>query len=143
MFQSINIVGRKQKDSEFSMINHPVAVVMPAGFEGTSVPASAVMMALLWQEYGLDLLHPQFNRWLERNAPDVKSAVAQNKQGLRVGADRQIKLQISPAFDQRVREVSSNYILWQMEPEMEQVEEAVSFVYLNELKYNQELAHAC
>jgi len=143
MFQSINNVRGKQGDSDFSMINHPVAVVMPAGFEGKSVPASAVMMALLWQQYGLDLLHPKFNRWLEQNAPDLKSAVVQNKRGLRVGADRQVTLKISPAFDRRVREVSSDYLLWQMEPETEQVEEVVSFVYLNDLNYKQDLAHAC
>jgi hypothetical protein len=118
MFQSINIFGRKQQNRAASMIDQlPVMVEMPAGYEGKTVSSNKVMMALLWQQYGLDLLHPEFSRWLEQNAPDVKYAVAQNRckngerAGLRVGADGRIKVQISPEVDDRLREISSQYIL--------------------------------
>jgi hypothetical protein len=118
MFQSINIFGRKQQNRAASMIDQlPVMVEMPAGYEGKTVSSNKVMMALLWQQYGLDLLHPEFSRWLEQNAPDVKYAVAQNRckngerAGVRVGADGRIKVQISPEVDDRLREISSQYIL--------------------------------
>jgi hypothetical protein len=118
MFQSINIFGRKEQNRAAELIDQlPVMVEMPAGFEGKTVSSSTVMMALLWQQYGLDLLHPEFSRWLEQNAPDVKYAVAQNKvknnerAGLRVGADGTIKVQLSPKVDDRLREISSQYIL--------------------------------
>jgi hypothetical protein len=116
MFHSINIFGRKQQNRVAELIDQfPVTVKMPAGYEGKTVSSSTVMMALLWQQYGLDLLHPEFNRWLEQNAPDVKYAVAQNrvKNGteLRVGADGRIKVQLSPEVDDRLREVSSQYII--------------------------------
>jgi hypothetical protein len=118
MFQSINIFGRKQQNRASSMIDQlPVMVEMPAGYEGKTVSSNKVMMALLWQQYGLDLLHPEFSRWLEQNAPDVKYAVAQNRcknnerAGLRVGADGRIKVQLSPEVDDRLREISSQYII--------------------------------
>jgi hypothetical protein len=118
MFQSINIFGRKQQNRADSMIDQlPVMVEMPAGYEGKTVSSNTVMMALLWQQYGLDLLHPEFSRWLEQNAPDVKYAVAQNRYkdgeraGLRVGTDGKIKVQLSPEVDDRLREISSQYIL--------------------------------
>jgi hypothetical protein len=118
MFQSINIFGRKQQNRASSMIDQlPVTVEMPAGYEGKTVSSNTVMMALLWQQYGLDLLHPEFSRWLEQNAPDVKYAVAQNRckngerAGLRVGTDGRIKVQLSPEVDDRLREISSQYIL--------------------------------
>lgn len=118
MFQSINIFGRKERSTSVSMIDqNPVKVEMPAGYEGKTISSNTVMMALLWQQYGLDLLHPEFSRWLEQNAPDVKYAVAQNKDknserpGLRVGEDGTIKVQLSPEVDDRLREISSQYIL--------------------------------
>jgi hypothetical protein len=118
MFQSINIFGRKQENRAAELIDQfPVMVKMPAGYEGKTVSSSTVMMALLWQQYGLDLLHPEFNRWLEQNAPDVKYAVAQNRvkngerAGLKVGEDGRIKVQLSPEVDDRLREISSQYIL--------------------------------
>jgi hypothetical protein len=116
MFHSINIFGRKQQNRAAELIDQlPVTVKMPAGYEGKTVSSSTVMMALLWQQYGLDLLHPEFSRWLEQNAPDVKYAVAQNrvKNGaeLRVGVDGRIKVQLSPEVDDRLREVSSQYII--------------------------------
>ncbi len=118
MFQNINIFGRKERNTSVSMIDQfPVMVEMPAGYEGKTVSSNTVMMALLWQQYGLDLLHPEFNGWLEQNAPDVKYAVAQNEDknserpGLRVGEDGTIKVQLSPEVDDRLREISSQYIL--------------------------------
>jgi hypothetical protein len=116
MFQSINIFGRKQHNRAAELIDQfPVTVEMPAGYEGKTVSSNTVMMALLWQQYGLDMLHPEFSRWLEQNAPDVKYAVAQNRikdgKELRVGADGRIKVQLSPKVDNRLREVSSQYIL--------------------------------
>jgi hypothetical protein len=66
----------------------------------------------------------------------VKYAVAQNSvkngvnEGLRVGAGGMVRVQLSLEFDQRLREISSQYILWQMEPENEQEEQNATFVYL-------------
>src|SRR5262245_27612895 len=117
MFQSIINFTREQRDSMASIVDQDsVKVEMPTGYEGKTISSSAVMMALLWQQYGLDMLHPEFSRWLEQNAPDVKYAVAKNKfkmsesAGLRVGADGTIKVQLSPEVDERLREVSSQYI---------------------------------
>jgi hypothetical protein len=91
-------------------------VEMPAGLEGRTVSSSTVMMALLWQQYGIDMRHPEFNRWLEQNAPDVKYAVARNRireserAELRVGDDGTIKVQLTAEVDERLREVSSQYV---------------------------------
>jgi hypothetical protein len=145
MFQSINTFGRKQRYSAAELIDQlTVMVEMPARFEGRPVSSRAVMISLLWQQYGLDLLHPEFSRWLEQNAPDVKSAVAQNSvkngvnAGLRVGSDGKVKVELPLEFDQRLREVSSQYMMWQVEPkmeqmkpEMEQEDQIVTIVYLN------------
>jgi hypothetical protein len=155
MFQSINIFGRKQQNRAAELIDQlPVMVEMPAGCEGKVVSSSAMMTALLWQQYGLDLLHPEFSRWLEQNAPDVKFAVAQNRckngerAGLRVEADGRIKVQLSPKVDLRLREVASQYIMWQMEPEKEQDEQTATFVYLEKTAVSQsmdcyQLAYMC
>jgi hypothetical protein len=135
MFQSNRIFGHEeqysaasQHYSAASMIDQlTIMVEMPARFEGEAVSSRAVMIALLWQQYGLDLLHPEFSRWLERNAPDVKYAVAQNSAnngvnaGLRVGADGMVKVELPLDFDQRLREVSSEYMRWQMEPRTQQM----------------------
>jgi hypothetical protein len=128
---------------------NPVAVEMPAGSEGQTVSSTSVMMALLWQHYGLDLLHPEFSRWSEQNAPDVKYAVALNDRGnaessgLIVGADRKIKVQISPVVDQRLRDVSSEYILWQLNSEKEQFEQVSPHVCQRESAESYGLAYAC
>jgi hypothetical protein len=155
MFQSINIFGRRQQNQTVSMIDQlPVMVEMPAGYEGKTVPSNTVMTALLWQQYGLDLLHPEFSRWLEQNAPDVKYAMAQNrcKNGeraeLRVGADGRIKVQLSPEVDDRLRDISSQYIMWQMESGNEQEEQTATFVYLEKSAVSQsmdcyQLAYLC
>jgi hypothetical protein len=154
MFQIIDSFGRKERDEQAPehapLINqYPVAVEMPVGFEGQTVSSSSIMMALLWQQYGLDLLHPEFNRWLEQNAPDVKYAVALNdrgnseRAGLTVGTDRKIKVDISPIVDQRLREVSSEYILWQLDSEKEQLDQVSSLVCLCESAENYGLAYTC
>jgi hypothetical protein len=126
MFQCLNIFGRKQQASK-SLVNElPLTVQLPAGFEGQTVPSSTVMLAFLWQHYGLDLLHPELDRWLEENAPDVRYAVAENKSAssdkrskLRVGANGTMRVRLSLKVDQRLREVSSQYILWQVGDSME------------------------
>jgi hypothetical protein len=127
MFQNINTVGREQHYSAASKIDQiSVMVEMPVRFEGRPVSSRAVMISLFWQKYGLDLLHPVFSRWLEHFAPDVKYAVAQNSvkngvnTGLRVGADGKVKVQLHLEFDQRLREVSAQYKMWQMRPRAEQ-----------------------
>ncbi len=118
----------------------PVMLEMPGGSEGKTVPTNTVLMALLWQQYGLDLPHPEVSRWLERYAPDVKYAVARNKSmrsdeddpaELKVSSDGTIKVHLSLEVDQRLREVSSQYIRWQSrEPigrQDEQVEQNEDF----------------
>lgn len=100
-----------------------VILPMPEAGEGKTVPAGAVIREILWQLYGLDLPHPEFNSWLEQNAPDVKYAVAryQSTHGedcaneFKVGSDGTIKVQLSVEFDQRLREVSSQYMRWQVQ----------------------------
>jgi hypothetical protein len=128
MFQSINTFGREQHYSAASIIDQiTVMVEMPMRFEGRPVSSRAVMISLFWQKYGLDLLHPEFSRWLEHYAPDVKYAVAQNSvkngvnAGLRVGADGKVKVQLHLEFDQRLREVSSQYKMGQTKPRAEQM----------------------
>lgn len=135
MFQNIGIFGsRKREDKREEQASldlfsiDPVAIELPAGCEGQTVPSSRVLTTLLWQQYGLDLLHPEFSRWLDQNAPDVKHAVALNGRldadcaGFKAGADRKIKVQISPVVDQRLREISAEYILWQLQFEQERFE---------------------
>jgi hypothetical protein len=160
MYQSINTFRREQHYSAVSIIEQlTVMVEMPVRFEGRPVSSRAVMISLLWQQYGLDLLHPEFSRWLEQNAPDVKSAVAQNSvkngvnAGLRVGADGKVKVELPLEFDQRLREVSSQYMVWQIEPkreqmkpEREQEDQIVTIVYLNKPAVSQKMdyyKHAC
>jgi hypothetical protein len=140
-----NTFRREQHYSAASMIDQiTVMVEMPVRFEGRPVSSRAVMISLLWQQYGLDLLHPEFSRWLEQNAPDVKYEVAQNSvkngvnNGLRAGSDGKVKVQLPLEFDQRLREVSSQYMRWQVGPERERFKEeteredpVVTIVYLN------------
>lgn len=167
MLQNINTVGHKQRYSAAPMVDQlTVMVEMPARFEGRPVSSRAVMISLFWQQYGLDLLHPKFSRWLEQNAPDVKYAVAQNSvkngvnAGLRVGADGKVKVELPLEFDQRLREVSSQYKTWQMRPKMEQARPKIeqmkpkieqedpiaTIVYLDKASVSQKMdryKHAC
>jgi hypothetical protein len=131
MFQSINNIGRKQQEFTNPVVNRlSVKLRMPACYQGKAVPTSIVVMELLWQQYGLDMIHPEVSRWLEKNAPDVKymaakSQLASGDEGsqLRVGANGTIELHLPLTVDDRLREVSSQYILSQvhhsMEPETE------------------------
>jgi hypothetical protein len=122
---------RRESPARFTAGELPVVLEMPDGCEGKMVPTSTVMMALLWQYYGLDLPHPEVSRWLEQNAPDVKYAVARNKSTssdedesteLKVSSDGTIKVHLSPDVDQRLREVSSQYIRWQTQDSIESQE---------------------
>ncbi|MBO0723538.1 MAG: hypothetical protein J2P41_22125 [Blastocatellia bacterium] len=105
--------GRKEQNSTVSH-QSSVKIDMPAGLEGKTVSSNTVMMALLWQQYGIDMLHPEFSCWLDQNAPDVKYAVARSdvkkSKELRVGADGTINVRLTPEVEGRLREISSQYI---------------------------------
>jgi hypothetical protein len=89
---------------------------MPAFYRGKAVPTSIVVMELLWQQYGLDLLHPEVSRWLEQNAPDVRSAAANGQFAHgEVGPQGNVELLLPLEIDDRLRAVSSQYILSQIE----------------------------
>jgi hypothetical protein len=110
-----NSVSSKENELNFML-------EMPGGLDGTRVPSSTVVSALLWQQYGLDLLHPQLSRWLEKNAPDVKYAVARNQRdhqqscaNFRVGQNGTLRVYLSPDVDARLRKVASDYFFWQVE----------------------------
>jgi hypothetical protein len=127
MSKCLNIFGRKQQGFT-DRANNDLAVelVMPACYQGKTVPTSIVLMELLWQHYGLDLLHPKLSRWMELNAPDVKYAAArstlkigQDSGPFKVGPKGTIRLQLSLDDDDRLREVSSQYIFSQIKPTFE------------------------
>jgi hypothetical protein len=123
MFQSINIFGHKQQAFTNPVINRlSVKLRMPAGYQDKVVSASIVVMELLWQQYGLDVIHPEVSRWLEKNAPDVKYMAANNqfasgddRSKFRVGSNGTIELHLPLKLDDRLREVSSQYILSQVQ----------------------------
>jgi hypothetical protein len=131
MFQCLNIFSRKQQEFTKPVANElSVELIIPAGYHGKAIPPSVVLMELLWQQYGLDMLHPEVSRWLEQNAPDVKYAAATNQLAsgndsaqFTVGPQGTVELQLSLTVDDRLREVSSQYILshiqHSMEPETE------------------------
>jgi hypothetical protein len=93
-----------------------VKLRMPLGYQGKTVPINIVVMELMWQQYGLDLMHPEVNRWLEQNAPEVKALVAKkhNDAGFTVGPKGTIEMQLSLRTDDRLREISSQYVLSQV-----------------------------
>jgi hypothetical protein len=132
-FHNLTVFGRRREASARPTAGElPVSLEMPGGSEGKTVPTSTVMMALLWQYYGLDLPHPEVSQWLEQNAPDVKYAVARNKSTssdeggsaeVKVRSDGTIMIHLSPEVDQRLREVSSQYIRWQARDPIELQEE--------------------
>jgi hypothetical protein len=124
MFQSFNTFGRKQQDFTNPVVNElSVKLRMPAGYQGKAVPTSIVVMELLWQQYGLDMIHPQVSRWLEQNAPDVKYMAAKSQfargNDVNVGPTGIIELLLPLKLDDRLREVSSQYILSQVQHSME------------------------
>jgi hypothetical protein len=124
MLHCITITNRMRENLAFTTKNElPITLEMPCELNGTIVPSSIVVTALLWQQYGLDLLHPEVSRWLEKFAPDVKYAVARNQrsdeQDFRVGLDGTLKVYLNPDDDKRLRKVSSDYIWWQVEQSMD------------------------
>jgi hypothetical protein len=127
MFQSFNTFNRKQQNFTNPVVNElSVKLRMPACYQGKAVPTSIVVMELLWQQYGLDMIHPEVSLWLEKNAPDVKymAAKSQFARGndsteINVGPTGIIDLHLSLNVDDRLREVSSQYILSQVQHSME------------------------
>jgi hypothetical protein len=120
MFQNVNAIGSQQQGCAPAMNQEvQVRLKMPAGSQGRTVPTSIVMMELLWQQYGLDVLHPEVSKWLERNAPDVKGVVAvhplANEEEFRVGPTGTIRLALRLKVDDRLRAVSAQYLLSQIE----------------------------
>jgi hypothetical protein len=98
----------------------PVLLQMSNWREGETVSTSTVVMAFLWQYYGLDLNHPEVSRWLEQNAPDVKYAVAEDqlargddRSSFRIGPNGMVTVHLSLEVDDRLRDISSRYILRQ------------------------------
>jgi hypothetical protein len=127
MFQSFNTSVSKQQGFTNPVINEiSVNLRMPAGYQGKVVPTSIVVMELLWQQYGLDLIHPEVSRWLEKNAPEVKHMAARSQfangdDGSKffVKANGTIDLLLPLKTDDRLREVSSQYILSQVQGDLE------------------------
>jgi hypothetical protein len=127
MFQSINTFGGKQQGFANPMVNElSVKLRMPAGYQGKAVPTSIVVMELLWQQYGLDMIHPEVSRWLEKNAPDVKYMAAKtqfargnDRTEVNVGPTGIIELHLPLMLDDRLRDISSQYILSQVQHSME------------------------
>lgn len=124
MFKCLNIFGRKRR-GDISPADYEMSIelTMPRCYHGKAVPTSIVLMELLWQQYGLDILHPELNRWLEKYAPDVKYAAARYQFGLvdenaqfTVGPKGTLALNLSLDVDDRLREVSSEYIFSQIKP---------------------------
>src|SRR5262245_30433753 len=89
MFQSIK--GGNTTTNQLS-----VELRMPLGFQGKTVPMNIVVMELMWQQYGLDLLHPVVSRWLEQNAPEIKSLISSDHKnaGFPVGPEGTIEMQL-------------------------------------------------
>src|SRR5262245_37911200 len=96
----------------------PFTLEAPGRSEGESVSASALVRELLWQHYGLDMLHTKVSRWLERWGRDVKYARAESEAAssdervrLRVGPNGTVKVYLSLEIDDLLRAVSSQYFL--------------------------------
>jgi hypothetical protein len=127
MFQSFNNIGREQQAFTNPVVNElSVKLRMPVGYQGKVVPTSIVVMELLWQQYGMDMIHPEVSRWLEKNAPDVKYMAAKSqfacsngRAEVNVGPTGIIELHLPLNLDDRLREVSSQYILSQVQHSME------------------------
>jgi hypothetical protein len=118
MYHGFAIFRRKRQAS--APYELPVMLQMHGWSEGETASTSTIVMALLWQYYGLDLRHPEVSRWLEQNAPDVKYAVAEDQLAsgddrtrFRIGPDGMMTVYLSLEVDDRLREVLSRYILRQ------------------------------
>ncbi|HKX32466.1 MAG TPA: hypothetical protein VJ302_32570 [Blastocatellia bacterium] len=119
--QSLDFGERRRKTALYLVTEErSVELRLPLGFQGETVPACIVVMELLWQCYGLDLLHPTVARWLEQNAPDLKSSVTDG--GFVTGADRDgrgfkvesngtLQVFLSLRVDDRLRDISYRYLL--------------------------------
>src|SRR5262245_15017006 len=126
MFHNTSV--SKQQDFTNPVVNElSVKLRMPAGYQGKVVPTSIVVMELLWQQYGLDVIHPEVSRWLEKNAPEVKNMAARTSNGdgskFTVKANGTIDLLLPLKTDDRLRAVSSQYILSQVQRDLEPVTE--------------------
>jgi hypothetical protein len=123
MFQCLDNFGSKQQGFTNPVPDKlTVKLRMPVVYHGKVVPPSVVVMELLWQQYGLDLLHPEVSGWLEQNAPDVKYAAARNEFAsdngstqFTLGPQGTVEFQLPLTVDDRLREVSSQYILSQIQ----------------------------
>src|SRR5262245_49523461 len=121
MFQSSNTFRcEHQGPVPKAMDELVVRLKLPPVWRGKTIPTNIVIMELMWQHYGLDLFHPQVSRWLEQNAPDLQSVASgnqfmngdgQDQPGFRVGADRIIELRFSLETDDRLRAVTTQYLL--------------------------------
>jgi hypothetical protein len=125
MLQNRNLAGLQQSVIASSAVDElTIKLRMPVGFQGRTVPTNIVIMELFWQHYGLDILHPELNRWLELNAPEVKALMAAGGDGrdgakFQVESNGSIVLRLSLKTDDRLREISSRYLLNQMGSQME------------------------
>jgi hypothetical protein len=124
MFQCLNIFGSKQQGFTNSVPDEIIVKLrVPAVYHRKAVPPSIVVMELLWQQYGLDVLHPEVNRWLDRNAPDVSAATKNHFVNgcdtlrFKVGPQGTIELPLPLKVDDRLRDVSFQYILSQISKE--------------------------
>jgi hypothetical protein len=127
MFQCLKILGCVQQGfTNLEVSELPVKLSMPACFQGKAIPTSIILMELLWQQYGLDVIHPEVSRWLEENAPDVRHAAANNQleggdvcHQIKVEQNGTIELRLPLKIDDRLREVSTRYFLSQVQQSIE------------------------
>jgi len=123
MFQCLNIIGYKQQDfTNLQVSELPVKLNMPAGYQDKAIPTSIVVKELLWQQYGMDLTHPEVSRWLEQNAPDVKDAAADNQftdcddsAPIKFDQKETIEFHLPLEIDDRLRQISTQYFLSQVQ----------------------------
>src|SRR5262245_104207 len=128
MFQCLNIMGYKQQDfTNLQVSELPVKLNIPAGYEDKAIPTSIVVKELLWQQYGMDLTHPEVSRWLEQNAPDVKDAAADNQftdgddsapiksAPIKFDQKETIEFHLPLEIDDRLRQISTQYFLSQVQ----------------------------
>jgi hypothetical protein len=113
MFQCLNIFRCKQHDPVANELS--IELRIPISYQDKAVPTSIIVMELLWQQYGLDVIHPKVSRWLEQNAPDIKFASSDDRTQFKVGPKGTIELHLPLKVDDRLREVSFQYILSQVQ----------------------------
>src|SRR5262245_54317870 len=117
MIQCLNIHEYNQQEfTNIAVCEQTVKLIIPACYQGRPVTTSIIMMELLWQQYGLDTIHPEVSRWLEQNAPDVKNAAADNQFAysddcaqIEVEPNGTIELHLPLELNDRLREVSTQY----------------------------------